>query len=126
MVKTVATVLGVGLLIIGVLGFVPGVTNDNNLVLGLFKVDALHNLVHIVTGILALYAGLTSAAASRMYFQIFGVVYSLVAILGFVYSDGKLLGLMANNLADTWLHVVIAVLALYLGFGTQEETTEEF
>ena len=37
-------------------------------------------------------------------------------MLGFVTGDGLLLGLVANNAADTWLHVVIAVVALYLGF----------
>ena len=61
--------------------------------------------------------------ASRTYFRSFGIVYALVAVLGFYYGDQPLLGLIANNSADTWLHVVIAVVSLYLGFGASGDTT---
>ncbi|HET6719083.1 MAG TPA: DUF4383 domain-containing protein, partial [Rhodocyclaceae bacterium] len=58
-----------------------------------------------------------SDEASRMYFKVFGVIYALVALLGFGYANAPILGLMANNLADAALHAVIAVVALFLGFG---------
>jgi hypothetical protein len=64
----------------------------------------------------ALFAGMTSVAASRIYFRIFGVVYGVVAVMGFLMGDGMLLGLISNNTADTWLHVVIAATSLLLGF----------
>jgi len=54
-----------------------------------------------------------------MFFQVFGIVYAAVAALGFFYGDALLLGVVSNNVADTWLHVVIAVIALYLGFMMQ-------
>ena len=59
--------------------------------------------------------------ASRVFFQAFGVIYGLVAVLGFFYGDAPLLGIVANNAADSVLHVVIAVVALYLGFGMKSE-----
>ena len=115
MVKSMAVVFGVVFLIIGVLGFVPGVTTDHML-LGIFHVNAAHNVVHLLSGAVALFCGMSSTAASRMYFRIFGVIYGLVAVMGFMVGDGMLLGLISNNTADTWLHVVIAAVSLVLGF----------
>lgn len=121
MLKKMAQIFGYVLLLVGILGFVPGVTTDGML-LGIFAVDPLHNIIHIVTGAAALWASMQADnKAARMYFQVFGVVYALVAVLGFVSGDEPVLGILANNMADTWLHVVIAVLALYLGFGTRED-----
>jgi hypothetical protein len=113
--KKLAIVFGVVFLAIGVLGFIPALTPNGHL-LGLFHVNTLHNVVHLLSGAVALYVGLTSEGGSKLYFQIFGLVYAVVAILGFIYGDRPILGLVANNAADTWLHVVIAVAALYLGF----------
>ena len=121
MVKTMATVFGVVLLLVGILGFIPGITTSDGLLLGIFHVNTLHNIIHLLSGAIALWAGMSGMAASRMYFQVFGVIYALVAILGFVYGDKDILSIVANNMADTWLHVVIAVVALYLGFGAKEE-----
>lgn len=121
MTKTAAMVFGVVLLLIGILGFIPGVTNTDGLLLGIFQVDTVHNIVHLITGALGIYAATASLSTSRMYFQVFGVVYALIAILGFFSGDGMVLGFLVNNMADTWLHVVIAVVALYYGFGTNEQ-----
>jgi uncharacterized protein DUF4383 len=68
-----------------------------------------------------LWAGRTSAAYARTYFRVFGVVYALVAVLGFYVGNGMLLGLISNNMPDTWLHVAIAVVALALGFAVKDE-----
>ena len=64
----------------------------------------------------ALLAGMGGVGAAKVFFKIFGVVYGLVAILGFIVGDGMLLGLISNNMAVTWLHVVIAVVSLIIGF----------
>ena len=55
--------------------------------------------------------------------KIFGVVYGLVAVLGFVVGNGLLLGLNSNNMADTWLHVVISIVSLIIGFAPNGEPT---
>ena len=115
MVKTMAVLFGIVFLAIGVLGFVPGVTTDHML-LGIFHVNVAHNVVHLLSGAVALFCGLSSVSASRMYFRIFGVIYGLVAVMGFMVGDGMLLGLISNNTADTWLHVGIAAVSLILGF----------
>ena len=115
MVKTAAILFGVVFLLIGILGFVPAVTKDQML-LGIFHVNAAHNCVHLLSGVVALFAGMTSAGAARWYFRIFGLVYGLVAVMGFFVGDGMLLGLISNNTAVTWLHVGIAAVSLILGF----------
>lgn len=115
-----ATIFGWVLLVVGILGFVPGITTDGNL-LGIFHVNALHNLIHIVSGLAALYLASKGEASAQTYFKVFGVIYGLVAVLGFFYGEDAILGLVSNNMADTWLHVVIAVVSLYLGFGSKAE-----
>jgi hypothetical protein len=113
MVKSAAMVFGVVFLLIGVLGFVPGITSDGKL-LGIFAVDALHNIIHLASGVAALIAA-RSEAYARTYFKVFGVVYALVTVLGFVQGD-TVLGLIPTNMADNLLHLVITAASLYLGF----------
>ena len=118
--KKIAVIFGVVFVAVGVLGWVPAV-NPGGKLLGLFDVNAAHNLVHLVTGIIAILAGMSSDKASKLFFQVFGVIYALVAVLGFYSGDQPLLGIVSNNSADCVLHVVIAVVALYLGFGMKAE-----
>lgn len=106
-----ARVFGVILLLVGILGFVPGVTSSGYL-LGIFEVDIVHNIIHLLTGILAL---AFASGAPREFFKIFGIVYLLVAVVGIVQGD-TVFGLFDVNGADHVLHVVIAVVALAVGF----------
>jgi hypothetical protein len=117
--KKLSLLFGIIFLTVGILGFVPGITRDEHL-LGIFHVNAAHNAVHILTGLIALMTGLAGEHAATLFFRIFGGVYGLVAILGFVYGDRPILGLISNNAADTWLHVGIAVVSLLLGFAVKE------
>ena len=100
----------------GVLGFIPGITTADGHLLGIFHVNAAHNVVHLLSGGVALWAGYQSENTSRMYFRIFGVVYALVALLGMFTGREAIFGLIANNMADVVLHLAIAVAALWLGF----------
>ena len=80
-----------------VLGFVPSLA-PNEMLFGTFHVNAAHNIVYLASGAVALICGLTSSHASLLYFHIFGFVYGLVAILGIMQGDTKLLGLISNNI----------------------------
>lgn len=121
MTKTPAMIFGVAFLLVGILGFVPAAAPDGML-LGLLHVNTAHNVVHLLTGAIALGAGLTSSSASRLFFQIFGVVYGIVAVLGFAYGNEPILGLMANNIPDAWFHLIVAAASLYLGFAPTAAT----
>jgi hypothetical protein len=119
MVKAAAIVFGVVFLAVGILGFVPAATTDVNgmpMLLGIFHVNAAHNYVHIASGVVFLLCGMAGAGASRTFFKVFGLIYAAVAVLGFMKGDGMLLGLISNNTATTYLHVVLAVVMLFLGF----------
>ena len=122
MVKSAAILFGIVFLAVGILGFVPGVTTDDML-LGIFHVNAAHNVVHIASGIVFLLCGMAGAGASRAFFKIFGIVYAVVAVWGFMVGNGNTLWVVSNNPAVTWLHVVLAITMLYLGFGTRETVT---
>lgn len=116
MLANISKAFGAVLLVVGLLGFVPALTPDG-LLLGIFHVNALHNVIHILSGVAALAAGFSGYRYSKLYFQVFGVVYALVAVLGVFYGNDPILGLIAHNYADLFLHIAIAATALTLGFG---------
>lgn len=113
--KNLSLLFGVVFLLVGVLGFVPGITNDQHMLLGIFQVSALHNVIHLLSGIAALLASRAEAYA-KLYFKIFGLVYLLVAVVGWVQGD-TVLGLIDVNLADNLLHTVLGVAIAGIGFG---------
>lgn len=122
MVKAAAILFGLVFLVVGILGFVPAATN-NEMLLGIFHVNLAHNIVHLASGAVFLVCGLAGTGPSRTFFRIFGVVYALVAVLGFYSGDQPILGIIANNMANVWLHVVLAVAMLFLGFGVRDTAT---
>src|ERR1700720_1247421 len=117
MVKSAAILFGTVFLLVGILGFVPSITKDEML-LGIFHVNFTHNIVHLASGAVFLLCGMAGAGPSRMFFKIFGIVYALVAACGFYYGDNAILGYISSSMANTWLHVGLAVVMLFLGFGT--------
>src|SRR5689334_7539542 len=109
MLRAIAIFFGLIFIVLGVLGFIPALA-PNGMLFGAFLVNAMHNIVHLLTGAVAIWVGATSAEGSKVFFQVFGVVYVLVAILGFGYGDKPLLGIVANNAADAWLHLLIGAI----------------
>ena len=114
MAKKFATVFGWIFVILGVLGFF-----GNPLVGGApgawFMADTAHSLVHLISGIIFLWVAYGAAEKSAGLLKVFGVIYLLVAIIGFFSSTGSVLGLLAVNGADNWLHLVFGILFLWGG-----------
>lgn len=110
--RVFALLFGLAFLAGGVMGFLPQFVIDGDL-LGYFEINSTHNMVHLVSGVLALLAAST-ASYSRLYFQVFGIIYGIVTILGFVLGGD--LYVMHVNFADNILHLVISIISLYLGF----------
>jgi uncharacterized protein DUF4383 len=128
MVKAAAILFGIVFLVVGILGFVPAATppmttGEGGMLLGVFHVNTAHNIIHLASGVVFLLCGMAGAGPSRTFFKIFGFVYALVAVLGFIKGDGMLMGMVANNMADVWLHVVLAVAMLFLGFVAKDSAT---
>ena len=116
--KECAIVTGLVFVVVGVLGFIQNPLIGET---GIFATNTLHDLVHIISGVVLL-AGAYSSLGSSMALKIVGAVYALVAILGFfAITDGSLFGLIPVNTADQWLHVVLAVGILAAGFLLSDE-----
>jgi hypothetical protein len=112
-----AKVVGVVVLLVGVVGLIIG--DPENGLLGIFNVDIVEDIVHLATGGLLAYVGFAGTnSAVKSVVTALGVVYLLVAVLGFITPE--LFGLIPHeyNLADNILHIVLGGLALFAVFGT--------
>ena len=115
--RMAAIVIGIVFIAVGVLGFIP---NPLISATGLFAANSMHNLVHIVSG-LVLLAGAYTGLGSALALKIIGAVYGLVTILGLIVGPGMLLGIVHINAADNWLHVFLTIVILGAGFLLPEE-----
>jgi hypothetical protein len=122
-----AFVFGVVFLIVGIAGFIPGLTMDMGsmsmaghgsmaLLLGLFQVSVLHNIVHLLFGIVGLLAA-RRAASARLYLVAGGIVYAVLFVYG-LFTAGMAGGanFVPLNSADNVLHAFLAVAMIVLGF----------
>ena len=118
-VQRVAQVFGAVFILVALLGFVAsGGSMESDMeqaprVLGLFPVNVLHNLVHLAFGAWGLAAS-RSWGAAKTYCQASGVIYLVLAVLGFVVPET--LGLMPIGGNDIWLHLGLGGVLAYFGF----------
>jgi hypothetical protein len=114
MAKTLAMVFGIVFVLVGLMGFIDtGLVGES----GMFQTNTLHDLVHLLFGIILLVVGMKSQASAASAMKIIGIVYLLLAILGFLMipSGGELLGLVTMNSADHVLHVLLGVVLVAAG-----------
>jgi hypothetical protein len=105
MTQTMAWTVGAAFLIAAIIGVVTTpLSMAGGLLLGLFPVNAVHNLVHLVFGGWGLAAGRTPAAARR-YCRGAGIIYLALAVIGFVAPAG--FGLVPIGGHDIWLHAIL-------------------
>jgi hypothetical protein len=118
-----ALVFGVVYLLVGVVGFfVTGFDNfaeKDPAKIVVFSVNPLHNLVHIVIGLVWIASSRTASAARAANLGI-GIAYLALAVIGLLELNN--LGFLANNTADNWLHLVTGLLAVFFGAGAAERT----
>ena len=113
MAKTVAKIMGVILLLVGVLGFTHVLDS-----LGA-HLSPVHNLVHIVSGVIALYFGFAgSLGGAKTFCIIFGLVYLLLGILGLAMGELNIGPLMLGKV-DHGIHLIVGVIFLAGGLFTK-------
>lgn len=121
-----AFVFGAVFLVVGIAGFIPGVTMDmgsmsmaghssSALLLGLFQVSVLHNIVHLLFAIVGLLAARTARGA-RLYLLVGGIVYAVLFVYGlFTAGMADPANFVPLNSADNVLHLVLAIAMIVLG-----------
>lgn len=120
-----ATLVAATFLLVGVLGFIPGVTTNYDQMellghesgaelLGLFSVSVLHNLVHVLFGLVGLYLARTWDGA-RMFLLGGGAIYALLVVYGLLVDRHDEANFVPLNMADNWLHLVLALAMIGLG-----------
>jgi hypothetical protein len=134
-IQAAAMAVGVTFLLVGIAGFVPGITTDYDTLafagedseaklLGLFQVSVLHNIVHLAFGVLGVYAA-RLARTSYLYLVGGGVVYLLLTLYGAVIDHSSDANFVPINTADNWLHLVLGLgmIALGVALGRDRRTS---
>jgi hypothetical protein len=126
-----AAAVGAVFLLVGILGFIPGITSDFDAMeaagadsdaelLGIFEVSVLHNLVHLLFGV----AGLAMARrwdSARAYLIGGGFIYLVLWVYGLLVDKGSEANFVPVNAADDWLHLVLGLGMVALGLILQRE-----
>ncbi|NJC24281.1 hypothetical protein BJ994_003357 [Arthrobacter pigmenti] len=118
-IQKAALAVGVVFLLVGVLGFVPGITsnydtlgfagsNSEAMLLGVFQVSILHNIVHLLFGVAGVLMAKTATGAYN--FLLWGgVIYAVLFIYGLIVPADSVANFVPLNVADDFLHLVLAI-----------------
>ena len=112
--KNICLAFGLPFVAVGILGFFPNPLVSHH---GLFEVNVLHNLLHVVIGAIFIIGALWSDNAARRTLQSLSIAGIALAILGFVAKNDLILGLIHVNEADKWLHAGLAIVIVTAAFG---------
>jgi hypothetical protein len=115
----VATAVGAVFLLVGILGFIPGITTpyadmkfagheSDALLLGIFQVSVLHNIVHLLFGVAGL-ALARRADTARTYLIGGGAIYLILWVYGLIVDKNSAANFVPVNTADNWLHLLLGL-----------------
>ncbi|WNG85908.1 DUF4383 domain-containing protein [Mycobacterium sp. ITM-2016-00317] len=124
-VQLAALVVGIVFLLVGIAGFIPGITTNYSelsfaghhsgaMLLGVFAVSILHNIVHLLFGVAGV-ALARSAPAARWYLIGGGAIYAVLWLYGMLIDRDSSANFIPVNAADDWLHFGLAVGMIGLG-----------
>lgn len=133
-VQLAALAVSVVFLLVGIMGFIPGITQDYDtmtfaghhseaMLLGIFAVSILHNLVHLAFGALGLVLA-RSVEGARNFLIGGGVVYLLLWIYGLVIDHDSTANFVPLNHADNWLHLGLALGMIAMGVLLMDKTAK--
>lgn len=123
-----ALIAGVVYLLVGILGFIPALVAPPptrapsialdagyGMLFGLFAVNSLHNLIHIVFGIWGLVA-YRRFEPSRTFARSLAIVFGVLTVFGLFPGLNTVFGLVPVFGHDVWLHLITALVAAYFGW----------
>ena len=124
MIQKAAVLVGVIFLLVGIAGFIPGITtnydeltsfdHEGAKVVGLIGVNILENIVHLLYGIAGLALAATYAG-SRAYFIGGGLIYLVVFLYGLIIDKDSSANILGLNDASDWLHLLLGVVMIAIG-----------
>jgi hypothetical protein len=136
-VQKAAAAVGAVFILVGILGFIPGVTSDfgslsaagvhsEAKLLGIFQVSVLHNVVHLAFGVAGL-AMARSMRSARTFLVGGGVIYLVLWLYGLLIDKNSGANFVPLNTADNWLHFALGVGMIAIGvlLGNRTGRTEE-
>jgi len=136
MTRRVALVVGIIYLVIGIAGFIPGLVQGQDYpdlaidtgagtLLGLFPVNVVHHLVHLLVGVLGI-AAYRAFDSARLYARGLAIVYAVLAVMGLISAANlhTMFGLAPLFSHDVWLHAGTAAIAAYFGWGPVDDRVE--
>jgi len=134
-VRNAARIVGAVFLLVGVLGFIPGITTNYDqlsfagpqseaLLLGIFQVSILHNIVHLLFGVAGL-ALSKDARSAASYLVVGGVVYLALFVYGLAVDLQSDANFVPFNDADNYLHLVLGLGMLALGLVLGKKDTAD-
>jgi hypothetical protein len=133
-VRTITAIVAGTFLVVGVAGFIPGITQDLGDIefaghesgaelLGIFQVSVLHNLVHVAFGVAGLIA-LARPVIARLYLLIGGAVYLVLWLYGLLVDKASDANFVPLDQADNWLHLALGLGMIGLGLLIPRDRTE--
>ena len=120
--RNVSLAFGLPFVAAGFWGFIPNPVLSPN---GLFEVNVMHNLLHVLVGVIFIVGGMLSEMAARRTLQFLSAAGVALAILGFVANGNLLLGLVHVNEADKWLHAALAIVIVFAAVAVPKTQTRQ-
>jgi hypothetical protein len=133
-VQMAAGAVGAVFLVVGIAGFIPGITthygdmsfaghDSGAKLLGIFMVSVLHNVVHLLFGVAGLVMARTAPAAKN-FLIVGGVIYLVLWVYGLIVDKASNANFVPLNSADDWLHFVLGVGMIALGVALGRRTAD--
>jgi hypothetical protein len=135
LVNRLALGFGVVFLVVGIAGFIPGITTNYGsmtfaghhsgaMLLGIFQVSILHNIVHLLFGLAGI-AMSRDADTARLFLIGGGAIYLLLWLYGLVINRGSPVNFIPVNSPDNWLHFLLGIAMIGLGLAAARRARPE-
>ncbi|MBP1137251.1 hypothetical protein JOE31_003483 [Arthrobacter sp. PvP023] len=127
--------VGIVLMLVGVLGFIPGITqqygelrflgpDSHAMFLGLFQTSMLLNIVQLVIGATG-WVMSRNGMGARNFLMGFGLLYIVLSIFGLIVGVGSAANFLSLNTLDNWTHMVLGVLMIGAGWILSRHLAED-
>ena len=130
--RNFALIFGIVFILVGVAGFVPDLVQPadggammiggHGMLLGMFPVNTLHNVVHLLFGLWGIAAS-RSAGGAVNYARGVAIIYAVLAVCGLIPATQDGFGYVPLYGKDVWLHAALALVAAYFGWVNRNPVT---